>query len=500
MKEVAKLAVPQIADWCTVDIQQSPNEIPENVAVEHFDPEKIKLAEIYNAKYPPDWTIDQGAPRVIRTGQAELYSEIPDELLKQACKTEEQYFDVLELGLKSAMVVPLTSRGRTFGVMSLFLANMSHEIRTPLGAILGFTDFLNDLELSHEERTKYTEIIHRNGQLLTQLIDDILNLSKVEAGHLEIESIETPLRRILSDISAIIDLQALEKGLKLEINYEPHVPDVIYSDPTRLRQILINLIGIAIKFTEKGFVRVTVKNNNPSTLEPSHILFIIEDSGPGIQVEDRAKLFEWFTQADSSTTRKFGGTGLGLALSRRLARRLVGDVQIDEPVVSGARFVASVATHLLSKKAVSFRMPAQEAIKTEVTNRQTENALDALKGLRILLVDDSADNRILIENILGRKGVKVQTGSNGHEGVEKALKNDHDIILMDIQMPFMDGLEATKALRQQGYKKPIIALTAHAMNIAREKTKAAGCDAHLTKPIDIQQLTNTLVQFATSRL
>ena len=368
-------------------------------------------------------------------------------------------------------------------VKSLFLANMSHEIRTPLGAILGFTDLLNDPELTPAERDKYRSIIERNGRQLTQLIDDILDLSKVEAGHLDIENLEISLSALLADIDSILKFRASEKGLTFELVSEPSAPESICTDPVRLRQILLNIVGNAIKFTEHGGVRIHVSSSGENK---RNVKFVVEDTGLGISKENQEKLFEWFTQADSSTTRKFGGTGLGLALSRRLARALGGDIELESSDKVGSRFVITITN----------RNETGECSQIEPAKKNKHAHLkDVLKGLKILLVEDSADNRMLVESVLGRQGIKVSTAENGREGVEKAMNGDFDLILMDIQMPVLDGIQATTELRARGFAKPIVALTAHAMKEEREKTLGVGCDAHLTKPLVVSKLLNVIAEF-----
>jgi CheY-like chemotaxis protein len=372
---------------------------------------------------------------------------------------------------------------------SLFLANMSHEIRTPLGAILGFTDLLNDAELTPAEREKYRSIIDRNGRQLIQLIDDILDLSKVEAGHLDIENLEMSLVTLLNDLESILKFRASEKGLTFEVIREDSAPDTVCTDPTRLRQILMNIVGNAIKFTESGGVRVLVSASGENQ---RNLQFVVEDTGLGISKDNQARLFEWFTQADSSTTRKFGGTGLGLALSRRLARALGGDIRLESSGQTGSRFLISI---------INRNLPGECGI-TEAPKKKNnyEHLKEDLKGVRVLLVEDSADNRMLVESVLSRQGVLVTTAENGREGVDKALTGEFDLVLMDIQMPVLDGIQATAELRKAGYQKPIVALTAHAMKEEREKTLGVGCNAHLTKPLVVSKLLNVIVEFTSRRL
>lgn len=540
LAQIAKLAVYKIADWCSIDILKNNDATPQSVAVQHADPEKLKFAQELIKKYPQDWTLPTGAPYVLRTGESVLHSTITEHLIRRNCKTDEQYQLYMSLGLKSAMIVPLISRGKVFGVItlisaesgraytkddlivaeelarrggiaidnallfaeaqklaeaaekanqvkSLFLANMSHEIRSPLGAILGFNSLISEPHLTQMERQKYTEIISRNGLQLTQLIDDILDLSKVEAGHLDTEILEVSLPALMTDITTLINHKAKEKNLFFSVISAGITPEFIYTDPTRLHQILMNIIGNAIKFTCKGGVKVVLRADPVGTLYPKNIFITVEDTGAGIPIENQSRLFEWFTQAEASTTRKFGGTGLGLALSRRLARALKGDVVLTQSSDKGTIFTIQIANQI-----ENYKRPAHTENKEK--QRSLKDLNNQLNGIRILLVDDSPDNRMLIERILSQRGAFIDSVENGKEGVEKALKENYDLILMDIQMPIFDGIQATAELRRLGYSKPIIALTAHAMKEERERTLATGCDAHLTKPIEIPKLLNIIAE------
>ncbi len=366
---------------------------------------------------------------------------------------------------------------------SSFLANMSHEIRTPLGAIIGFTEMLRDDKISPEERKRFTDVISRNAKSLTRVIDDILDLSKVEAGRLDIELSLFSLREVLQDVIALFIDRARTIGIGLYLNIAPDLPEKIQSDPVRLRQIFINIIGNAIKFTEKGAVTVSVEMQSSGQNEK--LFFVrVKDTGRGLTLEQQSKLFKPFSQADSTTTREYGGTGLGLVLSRRLANALGGTVAISDSVLgNGCTFVisfkAGLAPTLLSSSDVDSNLSADGNL---------------LNDMRILLVEDSPDNQMLIRRILVRNGANVAMADNGSQGVHRALESEFDIVLMDIQMPMMDGYTAIKKLREKNYPVPIIALTAHAMEEERRKTKAAGFSAHVTKPIEFSELIDTILQ------
>jgi PAS domain S-box-containing protein len=368
---------------------------------------------------------------------------------------------------------------------SNFLANMSHEIRTPLGAILGFAELMADPEQPAQERLEYIEIIKRNGDQLSRVISEILDLSKVESDRLQIERIGFSLPELLRDVTTLLSLQAQEKNLTLNLKFNSHLPAFIVSDPTRLRQILINIVGNAIKFTERGEITLSATPVKTDGEVPECIRFTISDTGLGISEDQAKNLFEAFMQGDSSTTRKFGGTGLGLALSRRLARALGGDLVLQQSEVGkGSTFTFTIESGLTEKQQkenqteIDFSKALPPVSPKEV--RRGPN----LKGSSILVVDDSPDNCSLISYILTRAGAKVDTRNDGKSACEQALKNNYDLVFMDIQMPKMDGFEAAQYLLSQEYSKPLVAITAHAMKGDRERCLNTGFKDHLTKPID----------------
>lgn len=361
---------------------------------------------------------------------------------------------------------------------SQFLANVSHELRTPLGAILGFQRMLRDPHLSKEERRQYLEIIERNGTTLMQLIDDLLDHSRLEAKSLSIERLPLNLNELIDDVMHVGGLKAEEKAVLLRVSRAPELPERIVSDSTRVRQILTNLIVNAIKFTERGEVRVEV--SVAGTSGGQEVVFDIRDTGIGIGVEARETLFAPFRQGDATTTRRFGGTGLGLALSRDLARAMSGDVEL-------------VASEPGTGSWFRFRMPLEVASPIKAPNTRGMSVVqERLDGLRVLIVDDSPDNQLLMKRMLDRAGASVRIAANGLEAIHAAEEAEYDVILMDMQMPVLDGLTATKRLRASGYRRPIIALTAHALREEREKCLAAGCDEHVSKPVDFRRLKELL--------
>ncbi|MBL7670613.1 MAG: response regulator [Bdellovibrionaceae bacterium] len=369
---------------------------------------------------------------------------------------------------------------------SAFLANMSHEIRTPLGAMLGFADLLRDPGLSVSERASYTEILSRNGQNLSLIINDILDLSKVEAGHLTLEMSEMKPRSIAEDVVSLLRVKAVEKNLVFEFVCDDSTPTTIVSDPLRVHQILLNLIGNSVKFTSFGSVTVRSFGRKTATGKTA-VCFEISDTGIGIPTQHRAKVFEMFVQADGSMTRKYGGTGLGLALSKKLAQELGGDIVLSHSEVGkGSTFVVTIEDRS------EIRIKVLDSKRERPPHRRPEP--DALRGLKVLVVDDSPDNRHLIWHYLTKHGAIVDSAENGVLGFRKALANNFDIVLMDLQMPEMDGYAATLKLRDVGYGIPIIALTAHAMSEVSQKCLKVGCSAHLPKPIDSVQLITTILE------
>ncbi len=375
-------------------------------------------------------------------------------------------------------------------VKSDFLANMSHEIRTPMTAILGFTENLLDPELSDSEKLNAIHIIRGNGEHLLQIINDILDISRIEAGKLEVEQIRYSPVQIIADVQSLMQVRADDKELSFAVEYIGAIPEMIRSDPTRFKQILVNLIGNAIKFTDDGGVRLVTRFGGSGPDEPMLQLDVI-DSGIGMTEEQVARLFQAFTQANASTTRKFGGTGLGLTISKRLANLLGGDISVTSKPAEGSTFRVTVATGPLDGVKMLDNPARAKIVKPEDTGgaKPDEAKLDC----RILLAEDGPDNQRLISHVLKKAGADVTVVENGSLAADAALAardegNAFHVILMDMQMPVMDGYQATGLLRQKGYVGPIIALTAHAMASDRQKCIEAGCDDYASKPIDRKKL------------
>ena len=407
----------------------------------------------------------------------------------------EQYAAALELSNQALEEFNQIAESAT-QAKSEFLANMSHEIRTPMTAILGFSDVLLG-DLDKEENVSAATTIKRNGEYLLELINDILDLSKIEAGKLEVERIICSPGKVVGEVASLMRVRAEAKGLPLEIEYVGGIPETIMCDPTRLRQILINLVGNAIKFTESGSVRLVSRLVQGNARPPS-MQFDIIDTGMGMTQEQASKLFQPFMQADASTTRKFGGTGLGLTISKRLAEMLGGDITISSTAGKGSTFSVTVETGPLD--GVTILENVTEAVAESRQKVQVAAAPAVKLDCRILLAEDGPDNQRLISFVLKKAGADVTLAENGLIAHDKALAareagEPFDVILMDMQMPIMDGYTATGKLREANYTSPIIALTANAMAGDDEKCRQAGCDGYATKPIDRAKLFGTIAGF-----
>jgi signal transduction histidine kinase/ActR/RegA family two-component response regulator len=379
-----------------------------------------------------------------------------------------------------------------------FLANMSHEIRTPMSAILGYAELLADPSQGPSDRHDCVQVICRNAGHLLSIINDILDISKIEAGKMTVERIQCSPAHVLADVASLMRGRAMERGLQFHVEYEGPIPETVQTDPTRLRQILMNLCGNAIKFTAHGSVRVIARLVNDRSHE-ARLRFSIQDTGIGMTEQQTATLFQPFTQGDTSTTRRFGGTGLGLTISRRLAALLGGTIMVESESGRGSTFTLEISIGPIAN--VPLIDPARESELPSVTPQaKVAQPATSLNALRILLAEDGPDNQRLICFHLRKAGAEVDVAENGELACDAALTaakegRPFDVILMDMQMPVLDGYGATAKLRRRGYTRPILALTAHAMSGDRERCLAAGCDDYLTKPINRAKLLDVVGQW-----
>ena len=376
---------------------------------------------------------------------------------------------------------------------SEFLAHTSHEIRTPMTALVGYTELLGDPDLSPAERAEGLATIRRNGEHLMTIVNDILDLSKIESGRMTIERMACSPFALVAEVATVLRPRAAHDGLDVEVGYRSPLPETIETDPTRLRQILLNLVGNAIKFTPRGSVRLEV-----GPVEDTRLCFEVIDTGIGLDAEQQARLFTAFSQADASTTRRFGGTGLGLAISKRLAGMLGGDLRVRSVPGEGSTFTLTIDVGSLAGVRLLDRPPDVPAAAER--REPSAHAPQALRG-RILLAEDGLDARRLLARHLRAAGAEVETAENGLVACELALRaaeagTPYDLILMDMQMPELDGYAAAARLRAAGYRGPIVALTAHAMEDERARCLGAGCDGFAAKPI----LRRTLIEVARAYL
>ncbi|MBX3170693.1 MAG: response regulator [Candidatus Eremiobacteraeota bacterium] len=358
---------------------------------------------------------------------------------------------------------------------SHFLANMSHEIRTPMAAIIGYVDILSR-QVTDPSHLEGLQVIQRNGLHLLEIINDVLDISKIEAGSLQVEHVPVSVRNIIDEVISLMDVRAAEKNLELKVEFNGLMPETISSDPTRLRQILMNLLGNAIKFTHEGTVTLAV------TLfaEQERLEFCVSDTGVGIAGQALEKLFKPFSQADSSVTRRFGGTGLGLAISYNLVKLLGGELDVQSQEGSGSLFRFSVSTGALDR--VSLLEPRTWGERSAGDPRPSK--LLPLPGRKVLVVEDQPDLRDLMENYFREAQAEVVTVEDGQAALDYLETAEAEVVVMDMQMPRLDGYAATRELRRRGCNLPVLALTASAMQGDRDACLEAGCTAYLTKPVD----------------
>ncbi len=363
---------------------------------------------------------------------------------------------------------------------SQFVANLSHELRTPMNGIIGMTDLALDESITPMVR-EYLLTVKSNARLLLELLNELLDFSKLEAGHFVLDSRPLSLRELLADVLRNFGYRAQEKGLLLDFQLDPAVPDALLGDELRLRQVLINLLSNAVKFTESGSVRLEVRRDMETPAE-AYVQISVQDTGIGIPLQDQQRIFAPFMQVDASTTRRHGGTGLGLTIASDLIRAMGGRLAVKSEPGKGSTFFFTIP---LAKAPP--QPPPRERPKLSSTSSKSGERLEAL---RVLLAEDVPTNQLVIRRILEKRGHTVVVAQDGREAVERVQAEEFDLILMDVQMPEMDGLQATVLIRSMpGLPRvPIIALTAHAMPGDKQRCEAAGMDAYLTKPIDAAEL------------
>jgi signal transduction histidine kinase/ActR/RegA family two-component response regulator len=433
----------------------------------------------------------------ILTGLLYLHEDLVLREERRAAADEQLRAAVARLERQHAVAVRLAAELRTAkeeaeaatASKSQFLAHMSHEVRTPLTALIGFSDLMFDAGVPEATRQNYGQIVRRNGQHLLAVIDDILDLSKIEAGKLDIEPMPCALIELLADLVSLMQVRANQRGLELSLEFVTDVPEFVITDPTRLRQILLNLVSNSIKFTVVGRVRIGVayaQDLDTVTIE-------VTDTGIGMTPDQLTRAFEPFAQAESATVRRFGGSGLGLAISQRLAVALGATLTARSEVGKGSAFTLRLSAHVPAGTRRLRSLLERPASPSDLASGvAAATAPDRLVG-RVLVAEDGPDNQLLLRTILEQRGLEVTVVDDGRKAIAAVLEAKrfgvpYDLILMDMEMPELDGYETTRQLVRIGIAAPIVALTAHAMAGQQEKCVQAGCRDYMSKPVDRRAL------------